>query len=89
MIAHLNTVNSGFCAYKKPDFLTSARFASGQDFTGCGAGRCLYPKYHHNPRIMKKILVTVFKRQDQTLIHIITMYVTLVLAFIFTAFQLL
>jgi hypothetical protein len=46
------------------------------------------PEHHLTPGGMKKVLVHVFKRQDQTLIHIITMYITLVLALIFTAFQL-
>lgn len=32
---------------------------------------------------MKKILVRTFKRQDQTLIHILTMYITLALASVY------
>jgi hypothetical protein len=36
---------------------------------------------------MRKILVHVFKRQDQTLIHIVTMYITLVIATVFAIIQ--
>lgn len=32
---------------------------------------------------MKRVLVRVFKREDQTLVHIVTMYVTLLLASVY------